>query len=455
MLAVQTLSWSSVAQESPSALSGFQPEEIFDIQDGGEIERTEPILQRLISRCFQISEKSLAIFVQQTKAVSLTDVVAEPRDFRFYSFEMEGIATEFETYAIESDDRPYTGIHVLRVLVDGENELVLVLPQEQDEQTSIPVIWNVRTEFHQPIRFSGFFMGLRNFEEDDDVPGPRSLKKRIGVPVFVARKLSWFPEQVSKSLSISTLDVLLAGRGVDYNLFQQVGEVPSSGIGSSEAISFYQLLKATTQIESFKFGTASLALEEMLRDPKGCLGQPVNLAGHVRRVTEIPIDDPFVRNQLGLEKYFQLDMFVQLGDRKIVIKPPRERSSASRNLDDNHGLIIENRFPITVCTCELPAPKEMINRNRLLIRGVFFKNWSYESELSIENRTGVQQIAPLIIASKPELSPLSPDYFGWLLSAFSVAVLALTILLAWLWRPGQGSEHKRNVPDQIEVPDIY
>ena len=271
----------------------------------------------------------------------------------------------------------------------------------------------------------------------------------------MARQLNWFPTDTSEDFHVDQLDIQLARQGVEFNRLRQVGKNSKRTISVNEATSFYQLLKATSQIEKKLLARPDFNLETMLQDPAASLARPVSFTGHVRRATEIKIEDELIRNELGIDKYYQLDLFVPLEDRRIVIRSPDKNPDAPDGTDKvDDELVIENRFPITVCTASLPVAVDAINRHRLEICGLFFKNWSYESELTIEKQFGVQQIAPLIIAAEPRLAAVGPDYFGWLLSAFGIIIVAAVVILAWFMRPAQGRSIRTQMPDKIELPNI-
>ena len=449
-------------QDSPAALSGFEPNEIFDVRDGGKVGHSNEILSRLLHRCFQVSEKSLRRASRQTKDVAIAEINDSPRDYRFYPFAINGIANGFTTHLIENDANAYSGVDLLHVTDASGQECLVALPIVSDSQmqSALPHQWLANKKIQQPIEFVGFFMGLRNFETEPadnaaSIAAPDSLNNKLNPPLFVARRINWYPERISETFEITATDLLLAQAGVDFNQLRQLGGRTGFGVAADEATSFYQLLKATSELDAQAIPTPKIELETMLRDPAQCLARPVAITGHIRRVTEIAVEDADIRQPLGIDKYYQLDMFLPLDNRRIVIKPPSKKSGEKKRPGgESQDLVFKNRFPVTVCTCSLPLEKSQINQNRVTVRGFFFKNWSYESELSLENQSGARQIAPLIIAMQPEIVPLGPNYFGWVLMSFAIAVLGAAVLLAWLMRsrPVPGNQHA--MPDRIEVPDI-
>jgi len=447
------------AQESPAVLSGFEPAEIFEAEDGGPLGTDSPILTRLLLRCLQVSDASFIRAARHTKSVSLKDCTANPRDFRFYSFAISGTATEFHSYPLNHEDSLLVGFHLVHVNDATGTECLVAIPEPRDQRHrgALPDRWVPRESLDQPVRFFGFFMGLRRLANDEgSVSAPSALQNKLRAPVFVARKLSWYPDRALEKYGIDENDVLLARAGVDFHQLRHVGRNGSYGIDADEALSFYQLLLAASQLDHPMPVTRYIQLEEMLRSPRACLAKPVRLTGDVRRITEVTVADDHIRRTLGIEKYYQIDMFITLDNRKIVIQPPG-KSRGGQPVADGQAtgdLVFEHRFPVTICTVSLPMEPERIHRKRITVRGFFFKNWSYQSERSIASRSGVQQIAPLILAGEPAIAPSIPDYFGWGVTAFALCVLSATLLLAWSMRLGKSVDRQRSIPEKFELPVI-
>ena len=458
-----TVGTSLVAQDSPAELSGFEPSEIFDVRDGGKIEPGNEVLTRLLYRCFQVSDKSLRRASRHTNDVTIQDTADNPRDYRFYPFAINGVAKAFTTRLIENDSNAFDGVDLLHVTDSSGQECLVALPIVGDEQmqAALPHQWTANTEIEQPIEFVGFFMGLRNFEPEpgdnaSSIAAPDSLSNKLNPPLFVARRVNWYPDRISAELEITETDLLLAQAGVDFTQLRQLGDRNGYGINADEALSFYQLLKAASELDAPSIQAPKIELESMLRNPAHYLARPVAITGHVRRVTEIAVQDADIRQRLGIDKYYQLDMFVPLENRRIVIKPPPGKSADKKPTadSDTQDLVIDHRFPVTVCTCSLPMAKDQINRNRVTARGFFFKNWSYESELSLETQSGARQIAPLIIAMQPDIAPAGANDFSWILMLFAFAVLGSAVLLAWLMKLRTTSGNQQAMPERIEIPDI-
>ena len=453
-----------LSQESAAELSGFTPSEIFDVRDGGTIESDNAILKRLLHRCIEVSPRRMLRAAETTVGTSLNEICSNTHDYRFSAVAINGIARQFNSYPVtDENNEAFQGMELLSITDSRDNECLVILPRivDANEPAALPTQWEAGRKIDQPVAFVGFFLGLRNFESSDNkaksLAAPVDLQNKINPPVFVARRVAWYPDQISTRLGIDPSDLALAARGVDFNRLSQLGDRTGNGINANEAESFFQLLRAAAEFDFSQNPAPELKLESMLQAPESCLARPLTLRGHIRRVTEIAVEDVEIRQRLGIDKYFQLDLFVPLENRRIVIKPPSRNSiagDASAEPDGQQDLVIENRFPVTVCTCRLPVAPAQINRDQVTIRGFFFKNWSFESELSIKHASGAQQLAPLVIAGEPEIIDMGPNYFGTALMGFAILVCLGAMTLAWFMRPSGHPGTRSQHPDQIDVPDL-
>ena len=366
------------------------------------------------------------------------------------------VAKELKHFHFRQTSDELTGFSVVRAVDGDDHEFLVAVPLKDDERRirAIPPAWKPAVLVDQPVRILGFFVGLRDFgsqPDNDTVTSPGALQNPLNCPLFVARQIQWFPERISPELNIKPHEILLASKGVDINRLRQVGKRREPGIGREHAASFFQLLRATSQLGNALKPEPGIDLETMLRAPADCIGQPVEVSGHVRRVTEILLDDPASIQQLGAQSYYQIDMFVPLNNRRIVIKSPSEKQDS---ILGEQNLTIENRFPVTVCTSQNPGNTESIKRQRVSVKGIFFKNWSYESELSINSGSGARQIAPMIIAANASPAPPPSNDFHWIVASFGFLIFGGGLFLIWSYRSGTARNHRPPLPEQIDPPGI-
>ena len=124
--------------------------------------------------------------------------------------------------------------------------------------------------------------------------------------------------------------------------------------------------------------------------------------------------------------------------------------------DANKELVMENRFPVTVCTTEIPGNESELEGRTVKINGVFFKLWNYDSELTARAAHSPQQISPLIISTKPTVTLIDSPVSQWIAIA-SGGLIALIILLFWLCGffsgPPQNRSSSSPLPEKISIPN--
>ena len=133
------------------------------------------------------------------------------------------------------------------------------------------------------------------------------------------------------------------------------------------------MLKAVSKISEETFPRKSVGFVNLMQDPKSNFGNSVTVEGRVRRCVPVQINDKELKALLGFETYYELDMFVPLGDQKIVV-----RTSSDSTLE------YEQRFPVTACLPSLPAGMTASDIEDKLVQldGFFYRFWKYQSEFT-------------------------------------------------------------------------
>ena len=148
-----------------------------------------------------------------------------------------------------------------------------------------------------------------------------------------------------------------------------------------------------------------------------------------RRVQAIPITDQELRDRFGLDHYYEVDVFVPLGNLQVRLGkgPPDETP------------VIQNDFPVTCCVRQLPADLPVGENVHVPVRlaGFFFKLWAYRSEYVSNVNPQQRQLAPLLIAAQPTVReppvPGSP-YLAWLVGTFFLLMTLGLLATAWKFR---------------------
>ena len=277
--------------------------------------------------------------------------------------------------------------------------------------------------------------------------------------LFSASRIEWYPEVVSSSLGVSDGLVALAGMGMDVSLFDDVRSRNRRSLGSQERDCFYRLLELlggeTQPAQAIQPGPVELI--ELLRSPQQHHGDYLDVKGTVRRITRIEIPDKDVQLRFGIQHYYQMDLFMPLGDQTIQIK---------LNPNDEQGLKFTNQFPLVACVQQLPPHLASAQRQleegtyagsmlneAIRLRGFFFKIWGYQSSFSSTDDTPRRQLSPMILAFEPEVVDLETGQDGPLGLVLSV-LFAAVLLGIWLftWRSGRRSRDVLKARREREPP---
>ena len=78
-----------------------------------------------------------------------------------------------------------------------------------------------------------------------------------------------------------------------------------------------------------QLGTSPLDVSKSIRNASTLQGDLMHLSGTVRKVTKVEVPDYDVKQRFGLDHYYQIDMFMPLGDRSIQLKSSRDDEQRS------------------------------------------------------------------------------------------------------------------------------
>jgi hypothetical protein len=174
----------------------------------------------------------------------------------------------------------------------------------------------------------------------------------------------------------------------------------------------------------------------------------VRLRGTVERITSIDVsDNPYARS-LGLAKYYQLDVFISLGDRRIELVD----QSASPPMKFDYD------YPATIVVAELPPSLQSSNVAGTIVEMpvVFFRMWSYPSIMSQRANPDRQQIVPLFVGTSVVVPAIDTRPFSTSVGIVVVAgVLGVALLLLWVWisERREGKRRTRALPDSIDIKE--
>jgi len=269
----------------------------------------------------------------------------------------------------------------------------------------VPKGWTIGQPMDEPAIADGLLLKLGELTD-----GGQAL-------VFAAGRVGWLPENSP-----------LAQAGFDLSLFDAMRDTNGKGLIAADREPFYQLLAAIGRMETAGTEGASTPLDvvPLLDQPAAHHGEFYSVRGTARRIVKVLVSESGIGERLGLDHYYEIDLFVPLGEAKLRFDGP--------NLADENP-VFENTYPVTLIARQLPpglAEGESLHE-QVSADAVFFKLWTYESAYMARfNRV---QPAPLLIAYEPRLVPAAKQDSGVHGTAITVLLASLLVVTfaAWWW----------------------
>lgn len=372
-------------------------------------------LLKILYRLPQFGRDRIEQWSQPATAADLAKLAENPVEHRGQFFRVTGRARLVERIDLPPDAAErFEFSHYFRVDLenaDGAGGRWMVCAR------AVPDAWLAAESLDEPASVFGLF-----------------LKTGEGTElIFAADRMAWHPDREQPALDIGPSQRLLGSLGLDVGLFDDVRRTNGEGLGPLDREAFYQLLAATARLEPTAWsgraeGPADLGL--LLTDPQPQQGRLLRFRGNARQIQRIVVSDEDIRRRFGIDHYFQIDVFVPLGDQQVRIGPaptPGEEAPTFRDA-----------YPVTCCVRELPAGlPEAVDLNQTIeVTGVFFKLWSYRSEFIAAHDPQQRQVGPLFIAAMPDVIETRPaaPMFGWLATACLLAALAASGWFLWRMR---------------------
>ena len=440
-------------QDRPTDLSGFDPSEIASVEDGQSFAPSNVNLVRLLYRAAKISDQSILRF-SQDEIDSVAKFQTDGRSHRMKVFQLAGRAKKVIRYLkFDNVDQAHPFCLVVAATETDEHRFAVAVPAIKSQQgytANLPRVWHDQDNLNQPMVAEGFF--LANFEFDK--PLLDSQTEESGpIPLFVAKRISWFPQQTNPRLRISNDHVVLATYGVDITRLDVVASNNNRRMSEGESTVFYQMLNACS-LAAGEFPADSAEFNELLSNATKHFGRAARVTGRVRRVSRIEVTAPQDQQLLGQDHYFEVDLFVPLTDSKIVVNP--KQAEEDRSTESAPAITYDNRFPVTVCIKSLPIGS--LEKANVNVNGYFFRLWNYPSVFTSEVGSGAGQVCPLIIATSAEIvdsrSEEGQAFLTTLLIGFFAAILLLGICaIFYLKASDRAGEPLQDLPDEIQILD--
>lgn len=384
-------------------------------------EQDEEIIVRIL---YQMPRFPLPDIHRWAKPVAeLSGLSKDPQDRHGDVFKIEGRATSYKRVDLlpEIAERvEFT--HFFRVQVELANKLGRAVLCTR----VIPAAWRTGTTLDEPVTALAFLLKVTNGEDE-----PPAF-------AFTAPRIAWYPSEVNEQRRVEADHLHLATLGMDIGLFDDVRRTNRKPVVHTDRECFYHLLATVGDADADDLRSRSnpaIDLAALLQRSREQHGRLMVVRGTVRRILSVRIDDEDIRERLGIDHYYQMDVFVPL------------HNQAVRMGKDDASKTFENSYPVTICVRHLPPglPASPDLTEEVAVPASFFKLWAYRSQFvaSIDEL----QVSPMFIGATPTLIDLNPPSNPYV--SFAAATVFLVILGSiWfsLWRSSRSdSKFSRNV----------
>jgi hypothetical protein len=302
----------------------------------------------------------------------------------------------------------------------------------------VPATWKVGESIDEQAATDGLFLKLGAAEAAD----PELI--------FAAGRVAWLPDRPIPAAHVGADQLALARWGFDIGLFDDVRPGNGRGIGDGDREAFYQLLAALgrAQPRGLQRTGAKLDLVALIERPQEHHGDFLPVQGVARRVTKIPVSDRDVQRRFGIDHYYEIDLFLSLGDKTLRF---------GKAAKDKEQPVYENVFPATLNVLRLPPGlSEGDNQNQTVrADAVFFKLWTYRAAYTSQfNRV---QPAPLLFAVEPEIVRFDQqtNWVGTSLVAGAFVLAGVVIAAVFWWYRSDDQRAARGLRNEAKpAPDF-
>jgi hypothetical protein len=431
----------ALADESPAAFDAFLRVKEIDVGsraallEGAWSDDKERVLARVLTRLAAPANLAVAWRREAARVVARGGV----NEIADRLVKVSGRATFVAPRVLPADLADLAGrpqYDVVRIVDEGGGVVDVVVPRA-------PRSWPRWQQIDEPAVVFGLPLttaaGPQPVAEGNAAPWPAG-----GLDLVVAAtSVEWRPP------------TLLGSLGMDYALFDTV--VDDRKLEPGDSAAFWGVLAAAARIEPAAIATAAGTTDILaMIDPAQKWfathrGEPVVIAGIARRATRILIDDPMVRETVGGDHYWELEVFVDTPTIKVNDR-------------------IQDRYPIVCCIRSLPTgmPHGDTISERVRVPGFAFKRYSYPlRDVLISSSQGDSEIkgermaTPLVVGPTAEWQlPPSPasasNVLFWIFSSIIVALASLVAYSTWsMGRDARRAEQLRrdSLPDRLDLPN--
>jgi len=397
----------------------------------------EDVLVRILFRLPRIGLDNLQRW-RQSK-VTWDQLAAAPADHRVAVFHVRGRAKHVARQVllpgqVELFEMP--AFYRVTLDIEGAPYRAVLLARR------VPAAWKLDEPIDEPASADALF--LKVGEAGAENP-----------PLyFAAGRVAWLPDHAAPEHRVNAGQVALARLGMDASQWELVRAAKGGGLGDEDREAFYQLLAAVGRPGAGELKAAEgqmLNVVPLLQHPENHHGEVLPVAGVARRVMKVPVQDADIRSRFGIDHYYEIDMFVPLGNQKLHIGTAQGGKPAAT---------YEHDFPATLIVRKLPrglSEGENLHQS-IRANGVFFKLWGYKSEFAAKFEQ--VQRAPLFVAAEPAIVQVE-NAANWVVSALVMTAFGLALavvgVIAWWQRTSDRSAMlaKKSLAEKAQLPPDF
>ena len=369
---------------------------------------------KIIDRFPNISKANLASLADLNREFYLSKFLQAPADFAGSIVRLSGIAQRIykvELGAEQADRLGFSEYYLVSINRHEDRQNVVLAVQD------VPNSWKLnRIGLAEPIAsFACFLM------KDTESAEPRA--------VFAAPRIEWYPVESNIQRGVRPEWLMLAANGFDVGLLDAVRNNSARAFLPEETAVMREFFAAVNQIDDgqpIEPAPPQFDPIETIRNPNQFAGRLSTVTGTVRRITTVSIESTEIRERLGLNQYYQLDVFVPLGNRRL------------RFVDDNKKEItIQGRFGVTVIVSNVPEALTRQDSKNLAIEVpcFFLKQWRHATIASREISGELTKPNPILFglgnSLKIKQAAGQSSIAGLAAGFFVAAVLAVVGVVLW------------------------
>jgi len=418
------------------ALIDIEPSELDSFLESEALDPNDSTLVKILFRLPKIGLDNIERYATQTADITSQQLMDDPRSHGAEMFYLAGRVKQVERVSMFEEVTRFVEFedyYRVSLVLDGSSIPAVI------HSRKIPNAWRDKKDLDEPASCFALFLKAGSLEDGESKP----------LLFFASHRVAWQPDREDPDNNIGKSQLLLSNLGMDVGLFDDVRSRNGREFGSQDSECFYQLLAAVERTDTEQLrrqSSGKLKLAPLLQNPKTHHGELVEVKGNVRRITKIAVDNPYIKERLNIDHYYEIDIFVPI-DQHIKLGKSKEGEPVPE---------FRHTYPITVCTRRLPADlKESDQLNETIrVSAFFFKLWSYRSEYVRQFEGEKAQISPMLVGVQPELVPYertANPYIG--AAAIIIVVLAIGGIWAGLWIYGRGDKkfERETLNRQFEV----